>query len=264
MPGLRSRISAESLRRPMPQLTALQWLLAVLGAMGIGVAKSGFSGVSMLHVIVFAGLFGARDSTGVVLPMLIAGDILAVLAFRQHARWDYIRRLLPPAAAGVIVGALLVQRLGEAQFRPLIGAIILALTALQLLRLWRPAVFDHVPHTRWFAWAMGLLVGVTTMLANAAGPIAALYLLAVALPKMEFVGTSAWLFLIINCFKVPFSVGLGLIHRDTLLLNAALIPAIAAGLFAGRWLVVRIPQRHFDALLLGFAGIAALRLVGVF
>ena len=248
----------------MPELTASQWLLAVLAAAGIGVAKSGFSGVSMLHVIVFVGIFGARDSTGVVLPMLIVGDILAVLAFRQHARWDYIRRLLPPAAAGVIAGALLVRQLSDAQFRPLIGGIILALTALQLLRLTRPALFDHVPHRPWFAWGMGLLVGVTTMLANAAGPIAALYLLAVSLPKLEFVGTSAWLFLIINCFKVPFSVGLGLIHADTLLLNAVLIPAIAAGLFAGRWLVHRIPQRLFDGLLLGFAGIAALRLIGVF
>ncbi len=248
----------------MLHLTPLDWLLAVAGALGIGVAKSGFSGVSLLHVLAFASLFGARESTGVVLPMLIVGDVLAVRTFRQHARWDYIRRLLPPAALGVVAGALLMRHLDGAQYKPLIGAIILALTALQLLRLWRPALFDQVPHTHWFAWGMGLLVGVTTMLANAAGPIAALYLLAVALPKLEFAGTSAWLFLIINCFKVPFSIGLGLIHRDTLLLNAALVPAIATGLFAGRWLVHRIPQRLFDALLLTFAGVAALRLVGLF
>lgn len=248
----------------MPELSPLHWLLAVLGAFGIGVAKSGFSGVSMLHVLIFASLFGAKESTGVVLPMLIVGDILAVRTFHQHARWDYVRRLLPPAALGVILGALLVQRISEAHYKPLIGVIILALTALQLLRLWRPALFDRVPHTRWFAWGMGLLVGITTMLANGAGPIAAVYLIAVSLPKLEFVGTSAWLFLIINCFKVPFSLALGLIHRDTLLLNALLIPAIAAGLFAGRWLVRRIPQRLFDALLLAFAGLAALRLVGAF
>ena len=248
----------------MPHLTSFDWLLAIFGAVGIGVAKSGFSGVSMLHVLIFAGLVGARDSTGVVLPMLIVGDVLAVRSFRQHARWDYIRRLLPPALLGVVAGALLVRSLDDTRYKPLIGAIILALTALQLLRLWRPALFDRVPHTPWFAWGMGLLVGVATMLANAAGPIAALYLLAVALPKLEFAGTSAWLFLIINCFKVPFSVGLGLIRRDTLLLNAALIPAIATGLFAGRWLIHRVPQRLFDALLLTFAALAALRLVGLF
>jgi len=102
------------------------------------------------------------------------------------------------------------------------------------------------------------------MLANAAGPIMALYFLAVALPKLEFVGTSAWFFFILNVFKVPFSAGLGLIHKDTLLLNAVLVPVIVIGLFAGRWLIRRVSQRLFDGLLLAFAALAALRLLGIF
>lgn len=248
----------------MPDLTLTQWLLAILAAAGIGVAKSGFSGVSMLHVLVFAFLFGARESTGVVLPLLIVGDICSLLAFHQHARWDYVRRMLPPACCGVIIGWLLMHRLDEAVFKPLIGSIILTLTTLQIVRMRRPEWFTHVPHAMWFAWSMGLLAGVTTMLANAAGPIMALYLLAVALPKFELVGTSAWYFFIVNSFKVPFSVALGLIHRETLLLNLVLIPAVALGLLAGRWLVKRIPQRLFDGLLLAFAAVAALRLIGVF
>ena len=98
----------------------------------------------------------------------------------------------------------------------------------------------------------------------AAGPIMALFLIAVSLPKFELVGTSAWFFFVINCIKVPFSVKLGLIHPGTLLFNATLIPFIAAGLFSGRWCVTRIHQRLFDALLLVFAAVAALRLVGLF
>jgi uncharacterized membrane protein YfcA len=247
----------------MPHLTAFQWFLAIIGAMGIGVAKSGFSGVSLIHVLIFASLFTAKESTGVVLPMLIVGDVCAVLIFRRHARWEQIRRLLPPTALGVIIGAFLVRLISEAQFRPVIGSVILTLTALQLLRLLRPRLFEHVPHRLWFAWTMGLAAGITTMLANAAGPITALYLLAISLPKFELVGPSAWLCFVINCFKVPFSVALGLIHRDTLLLNAALIPAILCGLFAGRWLVTRLPQRLFDTLLLAFAGFAAARMLGI-
>jgi uncharacterized membrane protein YfcA len=248
----------------MPELSLSQWLLAILAALGIGVGKAGFAGVSMFHVIIFAFLFGARDSTGVVLPMLIVGDVCAVVAFRQHARWDFVRRMLPPAGLGVVLGWAAMHRLSDAAFKPLIGAIILTLCVMQLARMQRPQWFASVPHTAWFAWAMGLLAGLTTMLANAAGPIMALYFLAVALPKLEFVGTSAWFFLVLNLFKVPFSAQLGLIHGGTLLLNAALIPAIVAGLVAGRWLVLRVSQRVFDGLLLAFVAAAALRMLGAF
>jgi uncharacterized protein len=248
----------------MPHLTVTQWLLALVAATGVGISKSGLSGMSLLHVLIFAFLFGARESTGVVLPMLLFGDIFAVRTFHQHARWDYVRRMLPPACIGVAVAAWFMRGLSEAVYKPIIGGIILALTILQLARLYRPQWFGSVPHARWFAWSLGLLAGAATMLANAAGPVFAIYCLAVALPKLELVGTSAWFFLIVNAFKVPFSIALGLIHGQTLLLNILLTPMIAAGMLVGRWITRTIPQRLFDGLLLTFAAVAALRLIGLF
>ena len=247
----------------MPSLSASQWFLAVAAATGIGIGKSGLAGMSLVHVLIFAFLFGARDSTGVVLPMLLVGDVCAVRIFHQHARWDYVRRMLPPACVGVIVAAVIMRGLNESVYKPLIGVTILTLTILQVARMLRPAWFGTVPHARWFEVTIGLIAGGATMLANAAGPIIAIYCLAVALPKFELVGTSAWFFFIINAFKVPFSVGLGLIHGSTLALNAILSPAILAGIFIGRWLTAHIPQRLFDGLLLAFAAAAALRLIGV-
>jgi uncharacterized membrane protein YfcA len=246
----------------LPELTPAEWLLAIAGALGLGVGKAGLAGMSLFHVLIFAFLFGARDSTGIVLPMLLMGDVGAVTLFHQHARWDYVRRMLPPACFGVVGGALLMRGLSDAQFRPTIGWIILALTILQVSRMYRPEWFGTVPHARWFAWLMGLLAGATTMLANAAGPVFAIYLLALTLPKFQFVGTNAWFFLIINAFKVPFSIALGLIHGQTLLLNLTLLPAVIAGLLGGRWIVGHVPQRIFDGLLLMFAAVAALRLIG--
>jgi uncharacterized membrane protein YfcA len=248
----------------MPDLSLAQWFLAIIAAMGVGISKAGFAGVGLFHVVIFAFLFGARDSTGVVLPMLLVGDLSAVRAFRQHARWDYLRKMLPPACIGIIIAAGFMDRLNDAIFKPLIGWIILVLSALQLARMQWPGWSDQLPHSRRFAWGMGLLAGGTTMLANAGGPTMGLYFLAVGLPKFEFVGTSAWFFLIINAFKVPFSIWLGLIHRSTLLLNLALVPAIVVGLFIGRWLTQHVPQRIFDRLVLAFAAVAALRLIGVF
>src|ERR1700730_4430701 len=97
----------------------------------MGISKAGFAGLSLLHVMIFALLSGARDSTGIVLPMLIVGDVFAIAAYRQLARWDYLRRMLPPACIGIVAGALLMGRITEAQYKPLIGWIILSLGVLQ-------------------------------------------------------------------------------------------------------------------------------------
>ena len=240
------------------------WVLAVVAAIGVGIAKAGLSGLGMFHVLVFAFLFGARASTGVVLPLLLVGDVTAVRTFHQHARWDYVWRMLPPACLGVVLAAWRMRELNETVYRPVIGWITLILAVVQFLRMYRPAWFGSVPHARWFAWTMGILAGATTMLANAAGPVFAVYLIAVGLPKMQFVGTSAWFFFIINLFKVPFSIALGLIRFQTLLINLFLAPAVLAGVLTGRWLLERIPQRLFEHLLLAFAVLAALRLIGAF
>lgn len=245
-------------------MAPLDVVLVVLGAAGIGFSKSGFAGVGMIHVVIFASVFGARTSTGILLPLLIVGDVCAVKLFGAQAQWPYIRRLLLPTICGVVTGWLLLDRLDENFIKPLVGSIILGLSALQIARLWRPKLFAHMPHTSGFAWSLGVLAGTTTMLANAAGPVIALYLLAVSLPKYQLIATSAWFFLVVNVLKVPFSAWSGLIDFDSLILNATLAPCVVLGMVAGRWLVHRVPQRLFDSVLLACTALFALRLLGVF
>lgn len=247
----------------LPDWTAVEWVLALVGALGIGVSKSGLPGVSLLHVVLFAHLFPGLRSTGVVLPMLVAGDIGAVLLFRRHAQWGHVIRTLPPALVGVAVGWAVMRAHPGLDWNRVIGGIVLGLALMQLLRNARPGLWSTVPQSRGFALAMGLTAGVTTMVANAAGPVMALYLLAVALPKDAFVGTAAWFFLMINVLKLPFSAHLGFITGPGLLLNALLVPVIVGGLFAGRWITARIPQRWFDTLVLAFAMFASARWLGL-
>ena len=245
----------------MRDLVPAEWLLAIAAAIGVGFSKAGLAGVSLFHVVVFAFLFGARESTGVVLPLLVVGDLCAVIALHQHVRWEYVRRMLPPACIGVITAAVFMRGITDAAFKPLIGGIVLILALMQAIRLRWPGWLGNVPHSRPAIWTIGLIAGTATMLANAAGPVIALYCVAVGLPKFEVVGTLAWFFLIINAFKLPFSAGLGLIRPDTLLLNTVLTPAVITGVIGGRWMVQRLPQRVFDLLMLAFAAIAALRLI---
>lgn len=244
------------------QYTAHQWALAILAALLIGMAKSGIAGLGMLPVLLMADVVPARESTGLVLPLLICGDFLAVGLFRRHAAWKHLKGLLPPALAGVVAGYL-VMRLdfSNALFRHVIGWIVLAMGLLQGLKRFAPAPFERVPHSRPFAWFMGSAAGVTTMMANAAGPVMALYLLAVNLPKLQFVGTAAWFFLVINLAKVPFSYQLGLIGSSSLRFNLVLVPAVVVGIFLGKRLLDKIPQKLFEELALGFAILAAIRLV---
>ncbi len=248
----------------LPELSTIEWLLVIIAAAGIGISKSGFIGVGMVHVIILANVFGARVSTGILLPMLIVGDICSVLLFGQHTQWKFLRRLLLPATCGIVLAWLCMDRIDDSGFRLCLGCIIFGLTLTQIARIWRPKWFEHFPHATWFAWALGLLAGFATMLANAAGPIVALYLLAVSLPKMQLVGTGAWFFLLINIVKVPFSFNLGLITLQSLSLNLVLAPVIVCGILLGKSVVRRIPQKLFDSLLLTFTGIMSLRLIGLF
>jgi hypothetical protein len=152
--------------------------------------------------------------------------------------------------------------LEDVAFKPIIGCIILGLAGLQIYRMVWPRSLEQLPHAPLFAFSLGLLAGITTMLANAAGPIVALYLMAVALPKEELVATSAWIFLIVNIFKLPFSlVVLNLISKETLAINLVLAPAIPLGLAAGAWCLKRINQYWFNLLLLAFTVVAAVKML---
>jgi hypothetical protein len=237
------------------------WSVLVLCAFLVGLSKSGLPGVGILAVPLAAAVLPARASTGLILPILIAGDLLALLRHRRHADWRPMLRLLPAACVGVVLGYRLMGRVTDTQLRPVIGAIILGLLVLSWFRARRerdPAPPRFRPGV---AVATGLLAGVTTMLANAAGPIMQLYLLGMRLSKTAFIGTGAWYFLVVNCVKVPFSAQLGLITPDTLAINLWLLPAVGLGSYAGGWLLAALPQRGFDAAVRWLTALAAIRLL---
>lgn len=248
----------------LSDLSPLEAMFLCVGAAGIGVSKSGFSGVSMLHVVLYAFVFGAFESTGVLLPMLVVGDVCAILFFGRKADWPHVRKLLPPTLVGIVAGWQFMDQIDAKYFNLIIGIIIFSLTLVQAIRSIKPSWFERFPHQTWFAILLGLLAGFTTMLANAAGPVIALYLLAVSLPKWELIGTSAWLFLVLNVLKLPLSYNLGLIGSQTLLVNLVFAPAIPLGMLGGRWLVGKISQDYFNTILLIFTAIAAIRLMGWF
>jgi len=237
-----------------------QWILAVAAALLVGISKTGIAGLGMLFVVIFAQIMPAKQATGIVLPLLILGDLIAVGSYRQHTRWTYLWRLFPWTAAGVVIGYLAFRHIDDAHAKLLIGTIVLVLVAVHLARR-RGAVKAEAEHGWWFAPMIGILAGFTTLVANAAGPLMVIYLLAMRLPKMEFVGTGAVFFMLLNLFKVPFMVNLGLITNTSMVVNLWLAPAVIAGAWLGKKILLKLNQRVFENLALALSAAAGVKLL---
>ena len=254
----------------MADLSYLGLALLALTAFVVGFSKTGFPGMGILAVPLTAIAVAvdthqgaARNSTGLLLPLLIAGDIMAVLYWRRKANWKSIAKLIPAALLGVIAGYLLMQfhLLWEDRVLfPVIGGIVLLMLALAYLRKYLASRSGEVrvPQGWYFPASMGLAGGLTTLLGNAAGPIMALYLLAMRLPKEEFLGTAAWFFLLVNLFKVPFLWKLGLINKTSLPLNLMMLPILILAGILGIILAKRLSEKSFVWIVETLAVIGAL------
>ncbi|MGO9947859.1 MAG: sulfite exporter TauE/SafE family protein [Steroidobacteraceae bacterium] len=241
----------------------LLWLFAALGAFMVGVSKAGITGLSILSIALFTQVFpSSKQASGLVLPLLIFGDFVAVFAYRKHTQWHYVWRLFPWTALGVVLGYLALGRISDHATKSLIGGIIVSLAALSFWRKYISVPNDKRTATlHWSVAALiGVLAGFITLVANAAGPLMAIYLVAMRLPKMEYVGTAAVFFMLLNLFKVPFMVDLGLITVQSFGFNLMLAPAVLLGAVAGRWLLMRVNQSLFEQLVLALSAIGGILL----
>jgi uncharacterized membrane protein YfcA len=242
----------------------LQWIFAVLGALMVGTSKTGIPGLSILSVALFTHVFpSSKQASGLVLPLLIFGDFVAVISYRAHAQWRFLWKLMPWTAAGVVLGYFALGHISDGTARIMIGVIVVSLCALSY---WRRYLTVQTQETtgasHWaLAAALGIIAGFVTLVANAAGPLLAIYLVAMRLPKMQFVGTAAVFFMLLNLFKVPFMVKLGLITAQSFEFNLMLAPAVLLGTLAGRWLLIRINQQLFEKLVLVLSAIAGVLLI---
>ncbi|MBX7548270.1 sulfite exporter TauE/SafE family protein [Streptomyces sp. NPDC004232] len=238
-------------------------------ALLVGFSKTAVSGANTVSLAIFAAVLPARASTGVLLPVLIAGDVLAVLTYRRHAHWPTLWRLFPAVAAGVVLGTLFLVWAGDGVVRTSIGAILLLMAGVTLWRRRRTERADEPDGPdavtgragRAKARSYGVLGGFTTMVANAGGPVMSMYLLSAGFRKLGFLGTSAFFFLIVNLSKVPFSAGLGLIDGRSLLLDAALAVFVVPGALIGKWAVNRINQRLFEQLVIAATVVGGVQLL---
>jgi len=224
-------------------LSLVQWLAIGLSGFLLGASKSGINAIGLVIIIILAFVFGEKASTGVLLPLLIVADILAVVYYNRHAQWKYIVKLLPFMLIGVLVGVWVGNDISEVVFKRIMAVIIILCVFVMVYTEKRKT---HIPNNKVFAYGSGFMAGVASMIGNLAGPIADIYFLAIRLPKNEFIGTGAWLFFIINIFKLPFHIFIwNTVSVETLVLNSVLVPALIIGFFVGAYIVKLISNVNY-------------------
>ena len=273
----------------LPPLTTTAWILLVVVAALCGIAKTALPGAATIAVALCAAVMPAKESTGVILLMLMTGDLLAVWSYRRDADFHMLRRLVPAVLTGVGAGALFLHLASNDSTRRLIGVILLLLVAITLTQ--RRSTSRRAPDGASAAQApsppaptletqeatttlatsttsgrlarlvYGSLAGFTTMVANAGGPVTSMYFLACRYPVKAFLGTTAWFFFLVNLVKLPFSVSAGLVNPTTLSLAAVAAPVVIASALAGRRLAEHMDQRVFEPIIVALTIISALPLL---
>lgn len=237
--------------------SALDWFLISLAAFFIGLSKAGLKGVEMLNITIMAVVLGSKASTGIVLPLLCFADLMAVKYYHRHAQWKHFWKLIPWMAAGVLIGVFTGQDMNEAVFRKIMAVIIILSVVIMLYIETRKTMV--IPDNKLFVSSMGLVSGFTTMLGNLAGAFSNIYFLAMRLPKNDFIGTAAWVFLAVNYFKLPFQVFFWKnIDTSTLKTDLVLLPSLITGFWLGIKVVAAIKDSGYRKIIIILTFIGAL------
>jgi uncharacterized membrane protein YfcA len=230
----------------------------VFSALMSGIAKSGMPGAGMLAAVFVPLVMPAKLSTGYVLPFLLFADIIAVAYWRKAVVMRYIIALLPAMFLGIIVGFFLMDHIPDSVYGKVLGSVVLLLLILDAVCRYRRIRIPE--NSRLFAWTMGFLAGIMTMLANAAGPALMLYLLTMNISKEQFVGTGAWIYFAINSFKIPFSIALGLMTPDSFTINLMLLPCVILGSVLGVMLLHKISGPLFEKIMRAMVLVGGIKL----
>ena len=241
--------------------TMLQIGTLMISAILIGINKTAIPGIGVLPVVLLTMAFEGRLSTGLQLIMLAMADLIAVAYYRRNADWKIVLRLLPWAWAGLAIGSFILHVIPEDNdriMRMIIGGIVLVRALLNYIRSRLPQ--EKIPTGLAVSAGCGTLLGVTTQIANAAGPVAALYFLAMRLPKAVYMGCSAWFFLIINWTKLPIFIWEGRITLQAFRIDLLMIPFLFIGGALGVFLLAKMPQKLFENIIQILVVITAIKL----
>jgi uncharacterized protein len=234
--------------------------IAVSTVLLVGLSKAGLLGsLGMVGVPLLTFIMPARDAAGMMLPVLLAMDAIAVWSYRRDVDWHILKIMLPGAMLGTLIGWGLWTVVSDAMVLLFVGIITLLFILDAILPL-RKRLEGLPPSTPWGRF-WGTFAGFTSFVSHTGGPPFQIYVLPQRLPPAVFAGTSAWFFAIVNTSKLVPYYFLGQLNPANLTLSAMLAPVGVVGVLAGVYLVRRISAKYFYRLAYWLVFLLALKLV---
>ncbi|MEX2442738.1 MAG: sulfite exporter TauE/SafE family protein [Alkalispirochaeta sp.] len=236
-------------------------LIAAAGALVLGAAKTSFPTAAMLVIPILTLRLDARMALGILMPLYVFADVVAITSYRRGLNIATALRLLPGAAAGMLIAVVVGQHLSAEVFNRVLGALILTTVGLTVvLRSGANGAARNLP--RWSVPIIGVAAGFATMIGNSGGPLVSIYLVLGGLANQSFVGTASIFYLLVNLTKIPLHlvVWQSVTWQQMLTVSAIVFPAALAGTVIGRWVLPRVPEEAFRRIVLTLTAVAAVRL----
>jgi uncharacterized protein len=234
------------------------WLLVCFAMLLIGVTKSGFgSGVGLMIVpLTTIGMahadptHGSQATLGLMLPLLVIGDLLAVWQYRRLFSMDIVKHLMPGTLVGVVLGGLMLWWFHS--YASMVGALMrieIGLESIIMVAIWwwrnvRGMQKNLMPEP-WRSHVTGSFAAVSSTLAHAAGPVISMYLLPLKLNRQLYVGTCAIYFFILNTAKLPAYYLANQFQYARLGFTMKFLPLVVVGAVLGLWLNHHIDEKLF-------------------
>lgn len=219
------------------------YVAAIPAVLVLGLAKGGFGSVGLLVVPILSLAVSPVQAAGIVLPILVLSDVVALASY--WSEWDskVLAIMLPGALAGVAVGWWTAAWVGEEEIRLILGVISVAFALNYWLRQ-RRAIHAH-PQNVAKGTFWGALSGFTSFVSHAGGPPYQIYVTPLRLAPRVFAGTMVVFFFIVNAMKLVPYFFLGQFSTENLLTSAVLLPVSLPATFFGVWLIRRIESKRF-------------------
>ncbi|MFT2111003.1 sulfite exporter TauE/SafE family protein [Marinomonas sp. 2405UD68-3] len=222
-----------------------------------GFSKFSVGGMGLLIVPIIMIAFPGPEALGMLLPLYLITDVMAVFSYRSKVAWSVVWHFIPLLLLGMLLGSYVLATIDPNDFVTCLGVIMISMIGLSLYLDYHPAMFMQSKNA---AYGMGFLSGFISTVSNAAGPVLSLFLLEQKLDKQTYVSTRTWILFMVNLLKIPLFIPLGLLTESSVIISLQGVPGLIIGAFIGYHFLKKVNPNQFKWLIRGMAFAAAVNL----